>query len=131
MIVAAAKFVRWITSSVGLTVAVVVVICILALGWKCSSDRGVRANADRRVAEGQVDVHEKAADLTAEQVQAERDNAALTDRNRDEILGAENANDDSGEVGRAQLRALCRRRVYYDEPQCVELRRGDHAQPQG
>lgn len=112
----------------GWLVAALVVVTVIALvGWRCSARRAETATADRRVAERQSDVHERAAEMTAEQVQAERDNAALTELNRDEILGAENANDDPGAVGRAQLRALCRRRVYHDQPQCVELRRGDRA----
>lgn len=107
---------------VGLGVLVCVLIVLaLTLGWCNAREEAARAQGEGRVADAQAGLGSDAAEITAGQTQAEADNAAQTGRNREDILNAENANENAGAAGDAGLRALCQRVQYRGSQRCVEL----------
>lgn len=108
-------------------VACLLIVIGLTVGWCSRREEVARAGFDRNVAGAQAGQGEKAATITAGQVQTEADNAAQTGRNREDILDAENANDSAGDAGDRGLRALCDRMRYRDSERCAELRRADRA----
>lgn len=107
---------------VGLGVlACVLIALVLTLGWCNSSRDAAKARGEGRVADAQAGLGSDAAEITAGQTQAEAENAARTGRNREDILNAENANENAGAAGDAGLRALCQRVQYRGSQRCIEL----------
>lgn len=108
-VTAAASVVRALTSKAGLIVLAVAVIGVLALGWKCSSDRERQASTRARVSDAQAEAGRGAAEIAADQTDAEADSRVLDAANRKDILETDNADEDAGDAGRAGLRAICNR----------------------
>lgn len=100
---------RFLPPRIWAVVAAVLLIGGLGLGWKCAHDRAEREAAAADRARAQAEAERDAAAIADDQASREAESRALDQTNRDEIMEADNADEDAGEAGRAGLRAICRR----------------------
>jgi hypothetical protein len=110
-----------------LTLAGIIIVCLVFLSWCNARERAATADAEKRVATAQANAGANAAAISDEQAADELAGADVTARNREDIQGAENANDTAGAAGDAGLRALCGRVQYYDSQRCAQLRLDDRS----
>lgn len=99
-----------------LILAAVVVAVLFVVSYCQSVDRAKRSATETEVAQAQAGVGSVSSEREADQRDAERDNAAVTKANTENIQGAENANETAGDAGRRGQLAYCERQRVRGKP---------------
>jgi hypothetical protein len=117
--------------------SVVALLLVMLAWWALASHQRHKQEVAQEAAAAKVAPYQgkaqaQATDAVASQTDREITNAADTARNHDAIIHAPGAQApvDPG-VDDAGLRALCLRRTYASQPQCVRLRQADPAKVSG
>lgn len=104
-----------------LIIAGLLVIVALTLGYCSQRKKAKRSATQAEIAQAQAGLGREALDKEGAITTSERDNAAQTEKNRQDIEGATNAKDSAGDAGERGLRALCQRMQYRSDPRCAGL----------
>lgn len=109
----------------GSIVVLLLVVILATLSWCHERGKARKAQGEATVAESQgnlgSDAMKRADDLNA----ANREGAALTEKNTDFIIGADNAKTDAGEAGDRGRLTFCERQRVRGKPEpqyCAGLR---------
>ncbi len=97
------------------------VVKILVMGYCSQRDKAKRSATEAEIAQAQAGLGREALDKEGAINTSERENAAQTEKNRQDIEGATNAKDSAGDAGERGLRALCQRVQYRSDPRCAGL----------
>lgn len=103
------------------TLVIVLVVVVLTLGYCSQRDKAKRSATQAEIAQAQAGLGREALDKEGAINTSERENAAQTEKNRQDIEGATNAKDSAGDAGERGLRALCQRVQYRSDPRCAGL----------
>lgn len=104
-----------------ITLVIVLVVLVLTLGYCSQREKAKRSATDAEIAQAQAGLGREALDKEGSINTSERENAAQTAKNRQDIEGATNAKDSAGDAGERGLRALCQRVQYRSDPRCAGL----------
>ena len=104
-----------------LGIALVLIIVALTLGYCSQRGKAKRSATEAEIAQAQAGLGREALDKEGAISASERENAAQTEKNRQDIEGATNAKDSAGDAGERGLRHLCARMQYRSDPRCARL----------
>lgn len=104
-----------------ITLVIVLVVMLLTLGYCGQREKAKRSATQAGIAQAQAGLGREALDKEGAINTSERENAAQTEKNRQDIEGATNAKDSAGDAGERGLRALCQRVQYRGDPRCAGL----------
>lgn len=104
-----------------ITLVIVLVVLVLTLGYCSQHEKAKRSSTQAEIAQAQAGLGREALDKEGAINTSERENAAQTEKNRQDIEGAINAKDSAGDAGERGLRALCQRVQYRSDPRCAGL----------
>lgn len=104
-----------------ITLVIVLVVVVLTVGYCSQREKAKRSATQAEIAQAQAGLGREALDKEGAINTSERENAAQTEKNRQDIEGATNAKDSAGDAGERGLRALCQRVQYRSDPRCAGL----------
>lgn len=104
-----------------ITLVIVMVVLVLTVGYCSQREKAKRSATQAEIAQAQGGLGREALDKEGAINTSERENAAQTEKNRQDIEGATNAKDSAGDAGERGLRALCQRVQYRSDPRCAGL----------
>lgn len=104
-----------------ITLVIVLVVLVLTVGYCSQREKAKRSATQAEIAQAQAGLGREALDKEGAINTSERENAAQTEKNRQDIEGATNAKDSAGDAGERGLRALCQRVQYRSDPRCAGL----------
>lgn len=104
-----------------IALVIVLVVMLLTLGYCSQREKTKRSATQAEIAQAQAGLGRDALNKEGAINTSERENAAQTEKNRQNIEGANNAKDSAGDAGERGLRALCQRVQYRSDPRCAGL----------
>lgn len=104
-----------------ITFVIALVVVVLTIGYCSQREKAKRSATQAEIAQAQAGLGREALDKEGTINTSERENAAQTEKNRQDIEGATNAKDSAGDAGERGLRALCQRVQYRSDPRCAGL----------